>query len=110
MLVFLFLWSGSRLLRVWSNELVLHSTSEITNGLGQSIDWSPSGNLIASTQIKPHRYDVIFYEPNGLRHGEFNLNVEKAKWKVKELFWNNNSTILGVWLTRNDDMSSDSLS
>ena len=42
-------------------------------GLEQSLAWRPAGNLIASTQRLPHRHDVVFFERNGLRHGEFTL-------------------------------------
>lgn len=33
----------------------------------------PSGSLIASTQRRPNKHDVVFFERNGLRHGEFSL-------------------------------------
>lgn len=33
-----------------------------------------SGNLIASSQRKPNKHDVIFFEKNGLQHGEFTLS------------------------------------
>lgn len=42
----------------------------------------PSGSLIASTQRKPHRHEVIFFERNGLRHGEFILPFGKMETKV----------------------------
>lgn len=77
----------------------LYSTSEPTQGLERPLSWRPSGNLIACCQRKPHRYDVIFYEPNGLRHGEFVLfNDSQTDWMVVELQWNTDSTVLGVWL------------
>lgn len=42
----------------------------------------PSGNLIASTQEKPNRHDVVFLEKNGLLHGEFTLPFQKGQVKV----------------------------
>lgn len=42
----------------------------------------PSGSLIASTQRKPHRHEVIFFERNGLRHGEFVLPFGKMEVQV----------------------------
>jgi elongator complex protein 1 len=53
--------------------------------------------LIASTQRLPHRHDIVFFERNGLRHGEFSLR-ETSEHKVIELQWNADSSILAVWL------------
>ncbi|XP_074877945.1 elongator complex protein 1 isoform X2 [Buteo buteo] len=89
---------GARKVRVWSRELVLQSTSEPISGLEQALSWKPSGNLIASTQEKPNRHDVVFLEKNGLLHGEFTLPFQKGQVKVNELLWNADSTILAIWL------------
>uniref|UniRef100_A0A8B9G9S9 Elongator complex protein 1 n=1 Tax=Amazona collaria TaxID=241587 RepID=A0A8B9G9S9_9PSIT len=90
--------TGARKVRVWNRELVLQSTSEPVSGLEQALSWKPSGNLIASTQEKPNRHDVVFLEKNGLLHGEFTLPFQKGQVKVNELLWNADSTILAVWL------------
>ncbi|XP_030323121.1 elongator complex protein 1 isoform X1 [Calypte anna] len=90
--------TGARKVRVWNRELVLQSTSEPISGLEQALSWKPSGNLIASTQEKPNRYDVVFLEKNGLLHGEFTLPFQKGQVKVNELLWNADSTILAIWL------------
>ncbi|NWR39395.1 ELP1 protein, partial [Tachuris rubrigastra] len=90
--------TGARKVRVWNRELVLQSTSEPISGLQQALSWKPSGNLIASTQEKPNRQDVVFLEKNGLLHGEFTLPFQKGQVKVNELLWNADSTILAVWL------------
>uniref|UniRef100_A0A452IGB4 Elongator complex protein 1 n=1 Tax=Gopherus agassizii TaxID=38772 RepID=A0A452IGB4_9SAUR len=90
--------TGARKIRVWSRELVLQSTSEPIPGLEQALAWKPSGSLIASTQEKPNKHDVVFFEKNGLLHGEFTLPFQKGKAKVNELLWNLDSTILAVWL------------
>ncbi|NXA41013.1 ELP1 protein, partial [Eudromia elegans] len=90
--------TGARKIRVWNRELVLQSTSEPVSGLEQALAWKPSGSLMASTQEKPNRHDVVFLEKNGLLHGEFTLPFQKGQVKVKELLWNADSTILAVWL------------
>nr|DBA28623.1 TPA: hypothetical protein GDO54_008951 [Pyxicephalus adspersus] len=90
--------TGSRKIRVWNRELSLQSTSEPVDGLEQSLCWKPSGSLIASTQSKPNKHDVIFFEKNGLVHGEFTLPFGKGEVQVKELLWNSDSTVLAVWL------------
>ncbi|NWR21891.1 ELP1 protein, partial [Emberiza fucata] len=90
--------TGARKVRVWSRELVLQSTSEPISGLEQSLSWKPSGNLIASTQEKPNRHDVVFLEKNGLLHGEFTLPFQKGQVKVNEMLWNADSTVLAIWL------------
>ena len=92
--------------RVWSRDGTLHSTGEPTDGLEQPLSWRPSGNLIACCQRKPHTYDVIFFESNGLKHGEFSLPESHMEWVVRELLWNADSTVLGVWLERHHHASS----
>ncbi|PVD20111.1 hypothetical protein C0Q70_20605 [Pomacea canaliculata] len=89
--------TGARIIRVWSREGILQSTSEPMNGLEQALAWKPSGSLIASTQRKPNKHDVVFFEKNGLQHGEFTLNFGLNEVVVKELMWNPDSTILAVW-------------
>ena len=39
----------------------------------------PSGSLIASVQTLPDKQQVIFFEKNGLRHGEFLLPCKETK-------------------------------
>ncbi|XP_044161324.1 elongator complex protein 1 isoform X1 [Bufo gargarizans] len=90
--------TGCRKVRVWNRELSLQSTSEPVEGLEQALSWKPSGSLIASTQSKPNKHDVIFFEKNGLVHGEFTLPFAKGEVQVRELLWNSDSTVLAVWL------------
>ncbi|XP_064414336.1 elongator complex protein 1 isoform X2 [Latimeria chalumnae] len=90
--------TGARKVRVWNRECVLQSTSEPVSGLEQALCWKPSGSLIASTQRKPNRHDVVFFERNGLLHGEFTLPFEKEQVKVNEVLWNTDSTVLALWL------------
>ncbi|OXB66109.1 hypothetical protein ASZ78_012452 [Callipepla squamata] len=98
--------TGARKVRVWNRELMLQSTSEPVSGLEQALAWKPSGNLIASTQEKPNRYDVVFLEKNGLLHGEFTLPFQKGQVKVNELIWNADSTILAIWLEELETVNS----
>ncbi|XP_069778820.1 elongator complex protein 1 isoform X2 [Narcine bancroftii] len=90
--------TGSRKLRVWNRECVLQSTSELVNGLEQALCWKPSGSLIASAQRKLNKHSVVFFEQNGLLHGEFPLPFEKDQVKVNELLWNSESNVLAIWL------------
>lgn len=43
---------------------------------------SPCGNLIASSQRRPHKHDVVFFERNGLQHGSFTLPFAQDEVKV----------------------------
>lgn len=94
--------NGARYIRVWSREGALQSTSEPTNGLGQALFWKPTGALIASTQQKPNKHDMIFFEKNGLQHGEFNLLTGREDVKVVEVMWNLESSVLCVWCQQLD--------
>ncbi|KAK3610232.1 hypothetical protein CHS0354_022286 [Potamilus streckersoni] len=89
--------TGARRFRVWTRDCILHSTSENADGVEQALAWKPSGSLIASSQRKPNKHDIIFYERNGLRHGEFTLPFAINQVKVCELAWNLESTVLSVW-------------
>ncbi|KAF8911562.1 IkappaB kinase complex IKAP component [Gymnopilus junonius] len=109
-----------RTLRIYDRQGTLQSTSEEVAGLEHTLVWRPSGNLIVGTQRfgfegggtgREGRHDVIFFERNGLRHGEFNLDVDQIqvkgkesdqnrKWgyKVRELTWNSDSNVLAIWI------------
>ncbi|CAI8000184.1 Elongator complex protein 1 [Geodia barretti] len=94
--------SGGRRFRVWTREGELFSTGEVTQGLEQCLHWRPSGGLIASSQSLPHTHQVVFFEKNGLRRGEFSLpphpSWQDGKCVVQELCWNCDSTVLCLWL------------
>ncbi|KAJ4471530.1 IkappaB kinase complex IKAP component [Lentinula aciculospora] len=113
-----------RVLRVYDHQAVLQSTSESVSGLEHTLSWRPSGNLIASTQRfgyegggvgRDGRHDLVFFERNGLRHGEFELRPGHGlvpppgqklslKWgyKVKEIKWSSDSNVLAVWSERDN--------
>ncbi|PSK34479.1 Elongator complex protein 1 [Elsinoe australis] len=95
--------SRRRIIRVYSREGVLDSVSEPVDGLEGALSWRPAGNLLAGIQ---HRTDgtlyVVFFERNGLRHGEFGLrfatdSMPRPEWTQRmALAWNNDSTVLAV--------------
>lgn len=68
---------GYRVIRVFSREGHLQSTSEPVGQLEQSLSWKSSGasGLITSTLtlVEQGKQQVAFFEKNGLRHGEFNI-------------------------------------
>ncbi|XP_046400046.1 elongator complex protein 1 isoform X2 [Ischnura elegans] len=88
--------SRCRQLRIFNREGILQCTSEDVNGLEPPVSWKPSGSLIASVQRLPNKYMVVFFEKNGLRHGEFNLPFGANEVLVKDLSWNADSTVLAV--------------
>ncbi|KAF8554834.1 pol II transcription elongation factor [Imleria badia] len=108
--------SSLRVIKVYSREGHLQSTSETVPGLEASTAWRPNGGLIASTQNearsgpqdarKSGKYDVVFFERNGLRHGEFSLRRplqdDGSGYKVKDLAWPPDSAVLAVWIERLD--------
>ncbi|KAF8627641.1 hypothetical protein AX15_004335 [Amanita polypyramis BW_CC] len=114
-----------RILRVYDRQGVLQSTSEAVGGLEHTLSWRPSGNLIAATQRfgfegggagKKERHNVVFFERNGLRHGEFGIRAKdldqqpidppsaKRQWayRVRELLWNSESNILALWIEKEE--------
>ncbi|KAJ5485004.1 hypothetical protein N7539_004992 [Penicillium diatomitis] len=66
----------------------------------RALSWRPSGNLIAGIQRLDDRIDVVFFERNGLRHGQFTLRLtteERESWASSiHLSWNIDSTVLAV--------------
>lgn len=90
-----------RVIRVYSREGELDSASEAVDGLESALSWRPAGNLIAGIQRRSDRIDVVFFERNGLRHGEFTLRSPRGPVtdhdKI-ELEWNSDSTALAVVL------------
>ncbi|BFZ01620.1 hypothetical protein BsWGS_04659 [Bradybaena similaris] len=90
-----------RFLYIWSRECVFQGRSEPVNGLQDCLSWKPSGALIAAVQLKKHTNtkDVVFFEKNGLRHGEFTIQLNvRHDFGVSSLLWNHDSTVLAVWL------------
>jgi elongator complex protein 1 len=91
-----------RLIRVYSRDGVLDSVSEAVDGLEGALSWRPAGNLIAGIQRFSDHIDVVFFERNGLRHGQFSLRLSSEEvmtsGKDIRLSWNHDSSVLAVLL------------
>lgn len=74
--------SKLRQFKVFNREGVLQYTSELANGLEESLSWKPSGSLIAATQRLANKHVVALFEKNGLKHGEFSLPFKPKEVKV----------------------------
>lgn len=89
-----------RMIRVYSREGQLDSVSEPVDGLEGALSWRPSGNLIASIRRSSDRAEVVFFERNGLRHGQFDLRLTSEELQALvtplSLRWNSDSNVLAV--------------
>ncbi|KAK6459309.1 RNA polymerase II Elongator subunit [Scheffersomyces xylosifermentans] len=88
-----------RVIRVFSREGELDSVNEAVNGLEHNLAWKPQGSLIASTQRHTDEdgeevLDLVFYERNGLRHGQFNTRLNPFTETVNNLEWSSDSEVL----------------
>ena len=94
--------SGRRVIRVFSREGLLDSASEPVDGLLDSLSWRPAGNVLSSIKRFEDRIDVVFFERNGLRHGQFSLRLTKDEitaWASHiSLKWNIDSSVLAICL------------
>ncbi|KAH6605033.1 hypothetical protein Trco_006740 [Trichoderma cornu-damae] len=92
-----------RAIRVYSREGELDGASEPVDGFEGALSWRPSGNLIAGIRRSAGGVDVVFFERNGLRHGQFTLRspngaaLDAADARIR-LEWNSDSTVLAVVL------------
>lgn len=86
---------AGRTILIYDPELNRKAMSEDIDQLEDKIHWKPSGELITSTQLIKGRKErqVVFFEPNGLRHGEFAL---KTDGRILNLEWNADGNILAV--------------
>ena len=91
-----------RVIRVYTREGVLDSVSEPVDFLEGSLSWRPSGNLIAGIRrTSDTTIEVVFFERNGLRHGQFELRIPADTNGAADdiaLEWNSDSTVLAVIL------------
>lgn len=86
-----------RVVRVFSREGQLDSSSEPIDNLQAALSWRPSGNVLASIQSLDDKLRVVFFERNGLRHGEFDLRLSKHETKTQiRLEWNLDSSVLAI--------------
>ena len=92
--------SGRRMIRIFSREGVLDAVSEPVDGLEGALSWRPAGNLMAGIQRLQDRIDVVFFERNGLRHGQFPLRMSEQDMEdwasAISVRWNSDSTVLAV--------------
>jgi elongator complex protein 1 len=91
--------AGSRrLIRIYSREGVLDSVSEPVDGLEGALSWRPAGNLMAGIQRLTESVNVVFFERNGLSHGQFSLRStpQELAGKHINLSWNNDSSVLAI--------------
>ncbi|SJM86902.1 probable Elongator complex protein 1 [Zygosaccharomyces bailii] len=102
-----------RAIRIFSRDGCLDGASEPVTGMEHNLSWKPQGSLIASVRRSTHLDDeanleVIFFERNGLRHGEFETRLDLDE-TIQDLCWNSNSEVLAVvlqnkiqlWTTKN---------
>ena len=89
-----------RVFRVFSREGMLDSVSEPVDGLIGALSWRPAGNLLAGIQRLDGCVRVVFFERNGLRHGQFDLRLnqeDRSAWASQiSLNWNVDSSVLAV--------------
>lgn len=89
-----------RMIRVYSREGQLDSVSEPVDGLEGALSWRPSGNLIAGIRRAADKIEVVFFERNGLRHGQFDLRLTAEELSALtgslSLRWNSDSSVLAV--------------
>jgi elongator complex protein 1 len=94
--------NGVTVFRTYERSGKLHSRSEdiSKSGVQQSnlLSWKPSGELIASSGRHPGsgKHEIIFFERNGLRHGEFALRDPEAT--VLDIQWNAASELISLLL------------
>ena len=92
--------NSRRVVRVFSREGVLDSVSEPVDGLVGALSWRPAGNLLAGIQRLNDCVRVIFFERNGLRHGQFDLRLNQKElitWGSHiSLNWSVDSSVLAV--------------
>lgn len=92
--------SGRRVIQVYSRDGYLDSASEPVDGLLGALSWRPAGNLICGVQCLESRADIVFFERNGLRHGQFPLRLTEEEMKSSitdvSLKWNVDSSVLAV--------------
>ncbi|KAK6199389.1 RNA polymerase II Elongator subunit [Scheffersomyces amazonensis] len=88
-----------RVIRVFTREGELDSVNEAVDGLEHNLAWKPQGSLIASTQRHlddegDEVLELVFYERNGLRHGQFNTRLDPLLEVINNLQWSSDSEVL----------------
>jgi elongator complex protein 1 len=92
--------NGRRVIRVFSRDGSLDSVSEPVDYLEGALSWRPAGNLMAGIKRVADKAEVVFFERNGLRHGQFPLRLSESELRewgsIIGLNWNHDSTVLSV--------------
>ncbi|TIC74349.1 IKI3-domain-containing protein [Wallemia mellicola] len=107
----------ARVIRVYSRaSAALQSTSEFAPGLTQSLAWRKGAGAPSIAAVQRFgqtpgcaagydHLDVVFFERNGLRHGEFTLKgvaqeqlVAGKIVSVRELEWSADGSVVAAWL------------
>lgn len=95
-----FITGHRRIIRVFTRDAVLDSASEPVDGFESALSWKPSGSLIAGIKRNESNIEVVFFERNGLRHGQFDLRIDQkamATWASSiTLDWNADSSVLAI--------------
>ncbi|KAG7379335.1 hypothetical protein PHYPSEUDO_008736 [Phytophthora pseudosyringae] len=88
---------------VFTEQLEFHALGRLEDGraipgLGSALHWSQSLALIASCEVRKGRLVVVFFERNGLRHGEFVIPAmcRAPQYRVATVQWNTTSDTLAV--------------
>ncbi|XP_012536297.1 putative elongator complex protein 1 [Monomorium pharaonis] len=85
-----------RQVKIFGRAGILYWTSEQINGLEACLAWKSFSNLIAVTQILKDKYEVAFFEKNGLKYSELLLPFKSQEMKVKDLLWSPCSDVLAI--------------
>ncbi|THD21419.1 Elongator complex protein 1 [Fasciola hepatica] len=91
-----------RRIRVFTESGELFSTSEPNGQMEHGLCWRPRIQLITSVQRRPSRgLDVIFFETNSERHGDFELlNADlETKYRVEQMQFDPSGDLLAVLFT-----------
>ncbi|CAM9165379.1 unnamed protein product, partial [Ectocarpus fasciculatus] len=93
---------------------VMDGPASIVKDLCSVVAFSPNASLVASVQKKPTgKFQVVFFERNGLRHGEFDVrldplvtdNMAISTWAPSSLFFDLSSSLLAVGFRSNSSNS-----
>ncbi|KAL7061436.1 hypothetical protein AAHC03_0892 [Spirometra sp. Aus1] len=104
---FAVLWTDSqqsparRRIRIFNQNGDVQSTSEETPGLETGLSWRPKVQLVATSRRRTQRgLDLVFFELNGLQHGELELLAAHRApyYRVQDIQFECNDYIMAVLL------------
>ncbi|CAH8539315.1 unnamed protein product [Dicrocoelium dendriticum] len=90
---------NQRYLRIFTQSGELFSTSEQVGGLEPTLCWRPRVQLITTTRRRPTRgLDVLFFESNAERHGDFELLDENLEsyYSVHQISFDEHGDVLAA--------------